>query len=65
MQFSSVLRPGVGSRLCIVRIACGARSVLSTYLPYPVKEKEGNAKWDPAKATLTVTLPIIRTDPFM
>jgi hypothetical protein len=37
---------------------------LSTFLPYPVKDKDGNAKWDPAKEELVVTLPIIRSDPF-
>ena len=40
------------------------RSKLSTYLPYPCKHKEGNAKWDAAKDTLTVTLPIIRKEPW-
>ncbi len=37
---------------------------LSTYLPHPVKHKEGGAKWDTDKDTLTVTLPIIQSDPF-
>lgn len=35
---------------------------LSTYLPHPVKHKDGNAKWDAKRETLIVTLPIIRED---
>uniref|UniRef100_A0A7S1GDH3 PIH1D1/2/3 CS-like domain-containing protein n=1 Tax=Bicosoecida sp. CB-2014 TaxID=1486930 RepID=A0A7S1GDH3_9STRA len=35
---------------------------LSTYLPYPVKHKDGSAKFDARNSTLVVTLPIIRED---
>ncbi len=50
----------------VVLWCCGVAScsLLSTFLPYPVKDKDGNAKWDPAKEELVVTLPIIRSDPF-
>mmetsp|Transcript_17153 Transcript_17153/g.27051 ORF Transcript_17153/g.27051 Transcript_17153/m.27051 type:complete len:179 (-) Transcript_17153:160-696(-) len=34
---------------------------LSTYLPEPVEEENGNAKWDSKTSTLTITLPIDRT----
>ena len=37
---------------------------LATYLPFPVQEKQGNAKWDARTDTLTVTLPIIRPELF-
>ena len=33
---------------------------LSTFLPLPVKHKQGDAKWDAAKSVLSVTLPIDR-----
>jgi hypothetical protein len=35
---------------------------LSTYLPYPVRHQDGQAKWDKVKQTLTITLPIIREE---
>jgi hypothetical protein len=34
---------------------------LRTFLPMRVREKEGSAKWDAAKATLSVTLPIVQS----
>ncbi|OQR92699.1 hypothetical protein ACHHYP_03314 [Achlya hypogyna] len=43
-------------------VAQSSRLKLSTYLPYPVKHKEGKAKWDPKTDTLIVTLPIVRDD---
>ncbi len=43
---------------------CVLCSKLSTYLPYPVRDKDGNAKWDEKKCELVVTLPIIRSDIF-
>lgn len=36
---------------------------LNLPLPYPVKDKEGNAKWDKKDETLNVTLPIERELP--
>ena len=51
-------------RLCLTVSPVCPCSKLSTYLPYPVKDKDGNAKWDQAKETLIVTLPIIRADIF-
>ncbi|CAM9309604.1 unnamed protein product [Phaeothamnion confervicola] len=35
---------------------------LATYLPLPVDESKGVAKWDPKRCTLAVTLPIFQTD---
>lgn len=35
---------------------------LSTYLPYPVRHKDGKAKWIRDKEILQVTLPIIRAE---
>lgn len=35
-------------------------SKLSTYLPARVRHKEGKAQWDGAKATLSVTLPLVK-----
>ena len=37
-------------------------SFLSTYLPYPVRHKDGKAKWVRDKSRLEVTLPIVRAD---
>ena len=34
---------------------------LRTFLPMRVREKEGSAKWDAAKSTLSVTLPIVQS----
>lgn len=33
---------------------------LVTYLPCPVEESEGKARWDAKKECLAVTLPILR-----
>lgn len=35
------------------------RSRLATYLPLPVDETNGVAKWDARKETLAVTLPVV------
>jgi hypothetical protein len=40
------------------------RYYLNFILPYPVKEKEGKAKWISDKEILELTLPIIREDNF-
>ena len=37
---------------------------LDLSLPHAVNDKDGTAKWDVEKETLSVTLPIIREDPF-
>ncbi|KXZ54824.1 hypothetical protein GPECTOR_4g895 [Gonium pectorale] len=37
---------------------------LSIHLPHKVDGERGKAKWDPAKKTLSVTLRIIRDEPF-
>lgn len=34
-------------------------SRLATYLPFPVDEAKGEAKWDAISETLSVTLPIM------
>lgn len=38
---------------------------LTLPLPHPVADKSGNAKWDPLKSTLLVSLPIIKEFPIM
>ena len=38
---------------------------LAVYLPHKVDAERGKAKWDAAKKTLSVTLPIIRDDDWM
>jgi hypothetical protein len=43
---------------------CFACSKLRLALPHKVDLERGSAKWDSKKKTLTVTLPIIRDDPF-
>ncbi|OQS04599.1 hypothetical protein THRCLA_03186 [Thraustotheca clavata] len=43
-------------------VAQSSTMKLSTFLPYPVKHKEGKAKWDPKTETLSITLPIIREE---
>ena len=38
---------------------------LSLPMPHPVEDKSGNAKWDPIKSTLLVSVPIIKEFPIM
>eukprot|EP00455_Lapot_gusevi_P014812 TRINITY_DN17459_c0_g1_i1.p1 TRINITY_DN17459_c0_g1~~TRINITY_DN17459_c0_g1_i1.p1 ORF type:complete len:216 (+),score=23.89 TRINITY_DN17459_c0_g1_i1:65-649(+) len=59
-SFSEVTLDVISTRM-LVR---SSRYKLSLYLPYLVNEKNGNAKWDSKKQILSVTLPIIRPDPF-
>ena len=39
-------------------VVASAAHRLATYLPFRVRHKDGNAKWDAAKCVLTVTLPL-------
>ena len=39
-------------------------SKLSVYLPHRVNEDKGKAAWDGKKEILSISLPIIREDPF-
>jgi len=41
-----------------------ACSKLNLGLPYAVRHKDGDAKWDAASSTLAVRLPVIRADIF-
>lgn len=43
----------------LVLLCCRACSRLATYLPHPVDETKGVAKWDASNETLSVTLPIV------
>lgn len=40
---------------------CDCRK-LALFLPHPVRHQDGQAKWDAAKQTLTISLPIIRDE---
>lgn len=46
------------------RAAVRGCSKLRVHLPHKVDADHGRARWDAAKKTLAVTLPILREDPF-
>ncbi|CAM9749192.1 unnamed protein product, partial [Ectocarpus sp. 12 AP-2014] len=43
-------------------LAASPKLRLATYLPFPVDETKGVAKWDAGNETLSVTLPIVEAE---
>lgn len=56
---NATLRPSIAP---LTPLSLSLHSKLSTYLPHPVKEEEGKARFDAATETLAVTLPLDREE---